>query len=85
MEVGTLNILWFLIIGIAAGWIAGQIMKGSGFGVVGDLVIGAIGGLLGGYLFSLLGINLGGLLGQLITAVIGAVVLIALIRLIKRA
>ena len=80
-----MNILWFLIIGIAAGWIAGQIMKGSGFGVIGDLVIGAIGGVLGGYLFGLLGVNLGGLIGQLITAVIGAVVLIAVIRLIKRA
>ncbi|MBN2500100.1 MAG: GlsB/YeaQ/YmgE family stress response membrane protein [Anaerolineales bacterium] len=80
-----MNILWFLIIGIAAGWIAGQIMKGSGFGVIGDLIVGAIGGLLGGYLFGLLGINFGGLLGELITAVIGAVVLIALIRLIKRA
>ena len=80
-----MDILWFLIIGIAAGWIAGQIMKGSGFGVIGDLIIGAIGGLLGGYLFRLLGIDLGGLLGELITAVIGAVVLIAIIRLIKRA
>ena len=80
-----MNILWFLIIGIAAGWIAGQIMKGSGFGVIGDLVIGAIGGVLGGYLFGLLGVNLGGLIGQLITAVIGAVVLIAVVRLIKRA
>ena len=80
-----MNILWFLIIGIAAGWIAGQIMKGSGFGVIGDLIVGAIGGLLGGYLFGLLGLNLGGLIGELITAVIGAVVLIAIIRLIKRA
>ena len=80
-----MDILWFLIIGIAAGWIAGQIMKGSGYGVIGDLIVGAIGGLLGGYLFRLLGIGLGGLLGELITAVIGAVVLIAIIRLIRRA
>ena len=79
-----MDILWFLIIGIAAGWIAGQIMKGSGYGVIGDLIVGAIGGLLGGYLFRLLGIGLGGLLGELITAVIGAVVLIAIIRLIRR-
>lgn len=66
--------LWFIIIGIAAGWLAGQIMKGSGFGVFGNLIVGVVGALVGGFLFGLLGITAGGLIGSLIMAVIGAVV-----------
>lgn len=80
-----MNLFWFILIGIAAGWLAGQIMKGGGFGLVGDLIVGVIGALLGGYLFGLLGIAAGGLLGSLVTATIGAIVLIALLRLIRRA
>lgn len=80
-----MNFLWFIIIGIAAGWLAGQIMKGGGFGLVGDLVVGVIGALLGGFLFGLLGITSAGLLGSLVTATIGAIVLILLLRLLKRA
>jgi len=80
-----MNIVWFLLIGLAAGWLAGQFMKGGGFGLVGDLIVGVIGALLGGFLFGLLGISAGGLLGALITATVGAVVLILLLRVIKRA
>ena len=80
-----MNFVWFLIIGIVAGWLAGQIMKGGGFGLLGDLVVGVIGALLGGWVFGLLGIEAGGLLGALITATIGAIILLFLIRLIKRA
>lgn len=80
-----MNLLWFILIGIAAGWLAGQIMKGGGFELVGDLIVGVIGALLGGYLFGLLGIAAGGLLGSLVTATIEAIVLIALLRLIRRA
>jgi uncharacterized membrane protein YeaQ/YmgE (transglycosylase-associated protein family) len=76
--------LWFILIGIAAGWLAGQIMKGGGYGLIGDLIIGVIGALLGGFLFGLLGLTAGGLLGSLITATVGAIVLIALLRLIRR-
>ena len=78
-----MNIFWFILIGIAAGWLAGQIMKGGGYGVVGDLVVGVIGALVGGFLFGLLGITAGGLLGSLIMATVGAVVLIALLRAIS--
>lgn len=78
-----MSLLWFLLIGIAAGWLAGQIMKGGGFGLLGDLIVGVIGALLGGYLFGLLGISAGGTVGSLITATIGAIVLIALLRLIR--
>jgi uncharacterized membrane protein YeaQ/YmgE (transglycosylase-associated protein family) len=80
-----MNFLWFLLIGIAAGWLAGQLMKGGGFGLVGDPIVGVIGALLGGWLFGVLGISAGGLIGSLITATVGAVVLIFLLRLIKRA
>ena len=78
-----MSFVWFLLIGIAAGWLAGQIMKGGGFGVLGDLIVGVIGALLGGFLFGLLGITAGGLLGSLITATVGAIVLIALLRVIR--
>ena len=79
------QLLWFLLIGLAAGWLAGQILKGGGFGLWGDLIVGVIGALLGGYLFGLLGISAGGLLGSLITATVGAIVLLLLLRLIKKA
>lgn len=78
-------LLGFLIIGLIAGWLAGQVMKGGGYGVVGDMIIGVIGAFLGGWLFGLIGISAGGLIGQLITAFVGAVVLIFLLRMIKRA
>jgi uncharacterized membrane protein YeaQ/YmgE (transglycosylase-associated protein family) len=82
----TQSLIWFLIIGIAAGWLAGRIMRGGGFGLVGDLVVGVIGALLGGWLFGVLGISAGGgLIGSLIVALIGALVLLWLLRLIRRA
>ena len=79
------GLIWFLIIGLVAGWLAGRVMRGGGYGLVGDLIVGVIGALLGGWLFGLLGISAGGLIGALITAFVGAVVLIALLRLIRRA
>lgn len=81
-----MNFVWFILVGLIAGWLAGLLMKGGGFGVVGDIVIGIIGALIGGFLFSTLGVSTGGgLLGSIIVATIGAVVLIFLLRLIKRA
>jgi uncharacterized membrane protein YeaQ/YmgE (transglycosylase-associated protein family) len=79
-----MEFLWFILIGIAAGWLAGQIMKGGGYGLVGDLIVGVIGALLGGWLFGLAGIASAGLIGQLAVATIGAIVLIFLLRLIKK-
>lgn len=79
-----MDFLWFLLIGVAAGWLAGQIMKGGGFGLLGDLIVGVIGALLGGFLFGLLGLQAVGLLGSLITATVGAIVLIVLLRLITK-
>jgi uncharacterized membrane protein YeaQ/YmgE (transglycosylase-associated protein family) len=79
------GLIWFLLIGLIAGWLAGQVMKGGGFGVVGDMIVGVIGALLGGWLFGVMGISAGGLIGSLITAFVGAVVLLFLLRVIKRA
>ena len=78
-----MSLLWFILIGLAASWLASQIM-GAGYGLVGDLIVGVIGALIGGHLFALFGIAAGGLLGSLVVATVGAIVLIALLRLIKR-
>ena len=78
------GLIWFLLIGLCAGWLAGKIMKGGGFGVIGDLIVGVIGAFLGAWVFSMLGIGAGGLLGALVTATIGAMLLLFLIRLIKK-
>jgi len=80
-----MTLLWFCLIGIVAGWLAGQLMKGGGFGIVGDLVVGVLGALLGGYLFGLMGVGSSGLVGQLVVATIGAIVLLMVIRVVKRA
>jgi uncharacterized membrane protein YeaQ/YmgE (transglycosylase-associated protein family) len=78
-----MDILWFVIIGAIAGWLAGRFMTGNGFGLLMDIVIGVIGAFLGGYLFRLAGVHLGGgIIGSLIVAFIGAVVLLFIIRLI---
>jgi uncharacterized membrane protein YeaQ/YmgE (transglycosylase-associated protein family) len=79
-----MEFLWFLLIGLAAGWLAGQVTKGGGFGLVGDLIVGVIGAMLGGFLFGLLGIAATGLLGSLVVATVGAIVLLFLLRVIKK-
>ena len=79
------HLVYFLLIGLAAGWLAGKIMKGSGFGLVGDLVIGVLGAYVGGFLFSLLGLGASGAIGALVMAVVGAIALLALIGVIRKA
>lgn len=79
-----MEIVWFLLIGLAAGWLAGQIMKGGGYGLVGDLIVGVIGAIIGGFLFPLVGIHGTGLLGQLLVATGGAVLLIFILRNVKK-
>lgn len=80
-----MGLVWFILIGIAAGWLAGQIMGSGGYGLLGDLILGVIGAIVGGFLFGMLGFAATGLLGSLITATVGAIALIALLRVIKRA
>jgi len=73
-------------VGLVAGWLAGMLVKGGGFGLIGDLVVGVIGAILGGWLFSAFGASAGGgLVGSIIVATIGAVVLLLIVRLVKRA
>ena len=81
----TQSLILFLIIGVLAGFLAGKIMKGGGFGLVGDLVLGVIGAFVGGWVFGMLGILPVGILGTLISATAGAVLLLFLIRLVKKA
>lgn len=69
-----------IVIGIAAGWLAGKIMRGRGFGVLIDLLVGILGSVLGGFVFSLLGLYSSGLIGHLVTATVGAMLLLYLAR-----
>ena len=81
---GETLLIW-LIVGALAGWLAGVIVKGGGFGLLGDIVVGIVGAFIGGWLLPKLGIALAaGMVGVIITATIGAVVLLLLLRLIRR-
>jgi len=81
-----MNLIWFLVVGLIAGWLAGVLVKGGGFGLLGDLVVGVVGAFIGGLLFSFLGLSSGGgLIGSIVVATIGAVVLLVIVRVIKRA
>ncbi len=78
-------LIWTILIGIIAGWLAGQIMKGGGYGLVGDLILGILGAWFGGWIFRILGLAGGGLIGQIVVSTIGAVALVAIVRAIKKA
>jgi uncharacterized membrane protein YeaQ/YmgE (transglycosylase-associated protein family) len=80
-----MNILIWIISGIIAGWLAGMFVKGSGFGIIGDLIIGLIGGLLGGWLFGLMGVSASSWIGQVLVAAAGGVVLVLILRMFRRA
>lgn len=80
----TDSVIGVLIIGALAGWLAGKIMKGQGFGVAINIVVGIIGAVIGGFLFSLIGVTAGGFVGSLITATVGAVTLLFVISLVKK-
>jgi uncharacterized membrane protein YeaQ/YmgE (transglycosylase-associated protein family) len=80
-----MDLLWFLLIGLVAGWLAGKIMKGSGYGVIGDLVLGIVGAFIGGNIFGWFGIIGYGFIGNVIVATIGAIILVMIVRVIKRA
>lgn len=79
-----MNFIWYIIIGIISGFIAGKIMRGGGFGFIINLLVGIVGGVLGGWVFGLLGIAAGGILGSLITSVIGAVLLLWILSLFNK-
>ncbi len=79
------DLIIFLAIGAVAGWLAGTLMKGGGFGLLGNIIVGIIGAVLGGFVFDLLGITTEGMVGSIITATVGAVILIFAVRIIKKA
>jgi uncharacterized membrane protein YeaQ/YmgE (transglycosylase-associated protein family) len=76
-------LIWILIIGALAGWLAGQVMRGSGFGLLGDIVVGIVGSLIGGFIFGILGIYSYGFVGRVVMATVGAMVLLYLVRKLK--
>ncbi len=79
-----MEFVWFILIGILAGFLAGIIMKGKGFGLFINLLVGIIGGVLGGWIFSLLGLGPTNIVGQLICATVGAIVLLWILSLLKK-
>jgi uncharacterized membrane protein YeaQ/YmgE (transglycosylase-associated protein family) len=80
------SLIAWLVIGVVAGWLAGVLVKGGGFGLIGDIVVGVIGAFVGGWLAGVLHIHIGsGMISSIITATIGAVILIVVLRLVRRA
>lgn len=78
------NLLWLILIGLVAGWLTGLLVRGAGYGLIGDIVLGVIGAVVGGWVFDLLGITAYGTLGMIVMAVIGAVLFVGLVRLVRR-
>jgi uncharacterized membrane protein YeaQ/YmgE (transglycosylase-associated protein family) len=80
-----MELLWMLIIGAIAGWLAGTLVKGRGFGLIVDIIVGIVGAVIGGWLFGKLGIGPGGLMMSLASATVGAVILLVIIKAIRKA
>jgi uncharacterized membrane protein YeaQ/YmgE (transglycosylase-associated protein family) len=79
-------VIYSIIVGLIAGWLAGQVMKGGGYGVLMDIVLGLLGGIVGGWVFGALGIwPSGGIIGAVVVSFVGAVILVAITRMLKRA
>lgn len=84
MNMSAESILVILIVGIVAGWLAGKVLRGTGFGLVGDLLVGIAGASFAGLLFPRLGLNLGGgLLSQILFAALGAIILLLIVGLVR--
>jgi uncharacterized membrane protein YeaQ/YmgE (transglycosylase-associated protein family) len=84
MYLSNENLLVILFVGLVAGWLAGKVVRGSGFGIIGDIVIGIVGALIASWLFPRLGIHLGtGLVSEIIYSAIGAIILLLVIRLLR--
>jgi uncharacterized membrane protein YeaQ/YmgE (transglycosylase-associated protein family) len=83
-DISLTTVLWWLIVGLIAGFLASLVMRGGGYGIVGDIVVGLVGAFIGGFLASLVGLGSSGLIGTIIIAFIGACILIAILRLVSR-
>lgn len=79
-----MSFLWFLIIGAVAGWLAGLVMKGGGFGLLVNIIVGIVGGVIGGWVFGFLGLETTSIIGSLITAFVGAIILLYIANLVKK-
>jgi uncharacterized membrane protein YeaQ/YmgE (transglycosylase-associated protein family) len=84
LDLSLTTVIWWLIVGLIAGFLASMVMRGGGYGIVGDIVIGLVGAFLGGFLASLIGLGSSGLIGTIIIAFIGACILIAILRMVSR-
>ncbi len=82
-DISLSAVVWWLVVGLIAGFLASLVMRGGGYGIVGDIVIGIVGAIIGGFLASLIGIGAGGLIGTIIIAFIGACILIAILRVVS--
>ena len=83
---GIESLIVFIVVGAIAGWLAGQLVKGYGFGLIGNIVVGIVGAFIAGWLFPAIGISIGsGIIAAIIHATIGAVILLVLLRLVKQA
>jgi uncharacterized membrane protein YeaQ/YmgE (transglycosylase-associated protein family) len=79
-----MGFLTWIIVGLIAGWLAGQVMKGGGYGILVDIILGILGGIVGGWVFGLLGLHAGGLIGSIVVSFVGAVILVWITRLVKK-
>lgn len=79
------GLISWIVVGLIAGWLAGKVMKGGGYGVVADIVLGILGGIVGGWVFGILGLHAGGLVGSIVVAFVGAVILVWIVRRVKKA
>ena len=79
------GLIYRVVVGLVAGWLTGKVMKGGGYGVVVDIVLGVLGAIVGGWVFGLLGLHAGGLIGSIVVAFVGAVILVWIVRQVKKA
>lgn len=79
-----MGFLTWILVGLIAGWLAGQVMKGGGYGILVDIILGILGGIIGGWVFGLLGLHAGGLIGSIVVSFVGAVILVWITRLVKK-
>jgi uncharacterized membrane protein YeaQ/YmgE (transglycosylase-associated protein family) len=78
------GIIWWIVVGLIAGWAAGKIMKGGGYGVIADIILGILGAIIGGWVVGVLGFGRGGLIWSILVAILGAVILIWITRFFKK-
>ena len=78
--------IYSIVVGLVAGWLAGQVMRGGGYGMLMDIALGLLGGIIGGWIFGALGVwPAGGIIGSIVVAFVGAVILVGLTRMVRRA